>query len=241
MDGFSKDFFDGNYDEEKFIDPLNYPFDIEKVMNELKSEISDRIQFKFHYLPQLLEKEHYDLTKDEEIQRLKRYLIKKNILEIENHRFRQQAALFTERQIQNWIIKNFNKVNPYFKELKLIGEEQKIRKGRIDLLAKNTKEHSVIGIEIKRSATKQNVNQFYRYIEGLKKEYGENSKLIVLSNRFTESLLDMDMSVVELWRYELKWGYRKNKIKDNVYFIKNLKARPFYEGDRLAKLINWRV
>lgn len=241
MDDYFKGFFDKNYDEVKFIDPLNYPFDIEKVMDELKSEINDRFQFQFHYLPQLLEREYYDLSKDEEIQRLKKYLIKKNILEIENHRFKRQAALFTERRIQDWIIKNFNKVNPYFKELKLIGEEQKIGKGRIDLLAEDTKEHSVIGIEIKRSATKQNINQFYRYIESLKKEYGENSRLIVLSNRFTESLLDMDMSLVEPWRYELKWGYRRNKIKDNVYFIKNLKAKPFYEVDRLAKLINWRV
>ncbi|MEH6917612.1 hypothetical protein V7Y60_26415, partial [Priestia megaterium] len=66
-----------------------------------------------------------------------------------------------------------------------------------------------------------------------------NSRLIVLSNRFTESLLDMDISLVEPWRYELKWDCRKNKIKDNVHFIKNLKAEPFYEVDRLAKLINW--
>ncbi|MDQ0481084.1 hypothetical protein QO000_000037 [Alkalihalobacillus hemicentroti] len=36
-------------------------------------------------------------------------------------------------------------------------------------------------------------------------------------------------------------GASKNKIKDNIYFIQNLKAHPFAEETRLMKLITWKV
>lgn len=223
-------------DPDKFVDPLNYPFDVDKVMDKLGSIVGSRYHFQYYYLPQFLQKNDYDLNKEEDIQRLKHYLQLKELLKDHQYRYKFQGAQFTERKIQDWMVKNIHSLHTDFKGFELVQEEYPLNDGHIDLLLHDPDTRTHIGIEIKRTASKRNLAQFERYYNDLKSAFGNNTRMIVLSNLYTLPLLEENLDKYELWKYEINTGFKKQK-KANKIFIKSIKAAPSEEAYQLSKLI----
>lgn len=135
---------------------------------------------------------------------------------------KRQTKYLSHKTIAEYIEKYFEILFP---NLVLIGREFTLNNGRIDFLAKELESDVVVGIELKIGAQKNEYAQFLKYKNDLKQTFGANSRLIILSSRFSIPLLfskNMSLDEFELLRYEVLW----ERI-DKVCFIRNFKIVRF--------------
>jgi hypothetical protein len=149
----------------------------------------------------------------------------------ERKRLKQQTEHFSHDDVKIYISKHLRRLFGF----RLIGIEQQLINGRIDILAKDCYEN-IVGIEIKKKALHTEYFQFNNYYTELKELYGSNFKLIILSSSFQNKLLELDCSKFELWRYEIWWDRIKLKNNNIKYKLQEIKVCTYDEENNFVDL-----